>query len=183
MPGKARNFKQCNCPGLDDEIDRLYAQIEEIDVDSKVDALQVGASPFDGLTVGQDKDAVSVDNINFYFELDHNAITLPAFQDGVSPDNGLLVFTNTLPAFLTHLKRGTGATGYLNGGIASTRHGAGSKNSGDFTYIIDISHTSTSSAGGDYDGTVQCRCFNRHDNPITIAAGKLNLMVISPARN
>ena len=178
MPGKVRDFKQCNCPGLDDEIDRLYDQIENIDVDTKVDALQVGASPFDSLVVGQDRDAVGVDNINFYFKLAFDSLIIPAST--ANPGSALLVFDPALPAFLTNLKRGAHVSGYFDAGIQSTRHGAGSKTVGDFTYIFDIAHPAPA---GDYNGTVQCRCFNRHDNTSTIPAGILHLMVISPARN
>lgn len=176
MAGKAHSFHKCNCPGLDDEVDRLYRQIEQIDTDSKVDALQTGASPFDSILVGQDQASIGIDNINAY------TLTTPSNETIGNGSSAKLTF-NTLPVFLTTLKRGTGVLASSDDGMLSYPYGqdpdTGTPSNGLYIPTWTVVHADKTN---DYNGTVECWCFNVSGASLTIKATDYNLLVFSPAR-
>ena len=173
MAGKAHNFHKCNCPGLDDEVDRLYRQIEQIDTDSKVDALQTGASPFDGILVGQDKESRIIESINFYSLAHGGTSFLPAHTAVALP------FSDTLPTELTTLPVGAQVLGYDSGKLIGPTY---SVPSGVLNYQLEwtIEH----SGSGVFDGTIAPKVFNSGTADITpgLPSGTLHFMVFRPQR-
>ena len=180
MSGKTRNFRRCECPGLDDEIDRIYNQIENIDVDSKPDALQSGASPFSNIVVGHDKDSVGIENI-----LTFHSLAFPNL-DIVAGASGEIDFSASLPASLKDIIRGGMVLGYLSEGLASVEydHAAASWGTslvfGNFIPRWEVKYDDAA----DMAGTLVCRCFNLKAAPgtIRIKAGTASVMAFIPAR-